>query len=542
MANIFAPPLPKLLTESTRPNHISWGNLGGSSSALAIASAAKEDSRTMVVITADSPSALRLEQEIRFFLRQADSANPAYDIEVGLFPDWETLPYDQFSPHQDIVSQRLETLYELTEQRRGIYIMPINTVMQRLAPVSYLSQYLLFLEVGQTLDISEFRRKLEKAGYLHVSQVMSHSEFSVRGSIIDLYPMGSEQPYRIDLFDDEIETISHFNTSDQRSGDKVQQIRLLPAREFPTDDNARKLFRQNFLNQFDENNAKESVFYQITKGTMPGGSEYYLPLFFNDTSTIFDYLHENTLMLIHGDVFGRCERFWQDITHRYDQYRYNSARPLLKPEQLYLDSTQVFARLKERARIDISSIELEKKAGRHNFAVNPITDIALNSQAKVPYQALQRLIQSQKASSRIVFCAETQGRKENLISLLKKTPYAPTTIKSFAQYQEAKGLSSVVVGRVEDSFSVQQSKTDSVIFITETQLLGHQITQRRRRDKRQATDESAIIRNLAELATGQPVVHIEHGVGRFIGLQTLDAGGVTTEFVALYHQSVGRWC
>ena len=533
MANIFAPPLPKLLTESTRPNHISWGNLGGSSSALAIASAAKEDSRTMVVITADSPSALRLEQEIRFFLRQADSANPAYDIEVGLFPDWETLPYDQFSPHQDIVSQRLETLYELTEQRRGIYIMPINTVMQRLAPVSYLSQYLLFLEVGQTLDISEFRRKLEKAGYLHVSQVMSHSEFSVRGSIIDLYPMGSEQPYRIDLFDDEIETISHFNTSDQRSGDKVQQIRLLPAREFPTDDNARKLFRQNFLNQFDENNAKESVFYQITKGTMPGGSEYYLPLFFNDTSTIFDYLHENTLMLIHGDVLGRCERFWQDITHRYDQYRYNSARPLLKPEQLYLDSTQVFARLKERARIDISSTELEKKAGRHNFAVNPITDIALNSQAKVPYQALQRLIQSQKASSRIVFCAETQGRKENLISLLKKTPYAPTTIKSFAQYQEAKGLSSVVVGRVEDSFSVQHSKTDSVIFITETQLLGHQITQRRRRDKRQATDESAIIRNLAELATGQPVVHIEHGVGRFIGLQTLDAGGVTTEFVAI---------
>ena len=533
MANIFAPPLPKLLTESTRPNHISWGNLAGSSSALAIANAAKEDSRPLVVITADSPSALRLEQEIRFFLRQADSANPACDIEVGLFPDWETLPYDQFSPHQDIVSQRLETLYELTEQRRGIYIMPINTVMQRLAPISYLSQYLLFLEVGQTLDISEFRRKLEKAGYLHVSQVMSHSEFSVRGSIIDLYPMGSEQPYRIDLFDDEIETISHFNTSDQRSGDKVQQIRLLPAREFPTDDNARKLFRQNFLNQFDENNAKESVFYQITKGTMPGGSEYYLPLFFNDTSTIFDYLHENTLMLIHGDVFGRCERFWQDITHRYDQYRYNSARPLLKPEQLYLDSTQVFARLKERARIDISSTELEKKAGRHNFAVSPITDIALNSQAKVSYQALQRLIQSQKASSRIVFCAETQGRKENLISLLKKTPYAPTTIKSFAQYQEAKSLSSVVVGRVEDSFSVQQSNTDSVIFITETQLLGHQITQRRRRDKRQATDESAIIRNLAELATGQPVVHIEHGVGRFIGLQTLDAGGVTTEFVAI---------
>jgi len=301
---------------------------------------------------------MRLEQEIRFFLKTDDQQKT--NITVGLFPDWETLPYDQFSPHQDIVSQRLETLYDLSEQRRGIYIMPVNTAMQRLAPVSYLAQYLLFLKVGQTLDISEFRRKLENSGYLHVSQVMNHSEFSVRGSIIDLFPMGSEHPFRIDLFDDEIDTISYFNTSDQRSADKVEHIRLLPAREFPTDEAARKLFRSNFLNQFDENNAKESVFYQITKGTMPGGAEYYLPLFFNETATIFDYFHENTLMMVHGKVFERCEQFWANINHRYEQYRFNQTRPLLKPEQLYLDSSQVFARLKERARVDITDEMLEK--------------------------------------------------------------------------------------------------------------------------------------------------------------------------------------
>ena len=371
------------------------------------------------------------------------------------------------------------------------------------------------------------------SGYLHVSQVMNHSEFSVRGSIIDLFPMGSEHPFRIDLFDDEIDTISYFNTSDQRSADKVEHIRLLPAREFPTDEAARKLFRSNFLNQFDENNAKESVFYQITKGTMPGGAEYYLPLFFNETATIFDYFHENTLMMVHGKVFERCEQFWANINHRYEQYRFNQTRPLLKPEQLYLDSSQVFARLKERARVDITDEMLEKKSGRYNFKVSKVDNIALNSQAKIPHHALHTFINTQNASSRVIFCAETQGRQENLSNMLRKTAFSPSPITTFDQYDQADSLCSIVVGRVEDSFSVQQSKNDSFIFVTETQLLGHQISQRRRRDKRQATDESAIIRNLAELSTGQPVVHIEHGVGRYLGQQTLDAGGITTEFVAI---------
>jgi transcription-repair coupling factor (superfamily II helicase) len=526
MPNIFKPSLPKPRSEGKQAQVLSWGNLAGSSSALAIASAIVNDPRPFVLLTADSPSALRLEQEIRFFLGEHSK-----DYRIQLFPDWETLPYDHFSPHQDIVSQRLETLFELKADAPKVVILPVNTAMQRLAPTSYLSHYVLFLKTGQTLDIEAFRRQLEQAGYLHVSQVMNHSEFSVRGSIIDLFPMGSDHPFRIDLFDDEIDSISTFNTSDQRSGDKVTEVKLLPAREFPTDKQAKKAFRKRFLNTFDENNSKESVFYQITRGTMPGGVEYYLPLFFDETATVFDYFHQDTVLLMHGDIEHRAQRFWDDIQHRYEQYRYNSARPLLAPERLYTPIEELFQHCKTWSRVTVVPESLPNKAGRNNFATSPMLDIALDASKKQPAQDLHTFLKKQRASTRVVFCAETQGRKENLLQLLKKTPYRPTPVDSFSEVLDH--LCTVVVGRVEHSFCLQQSPDDSIAFITETQLLGHQVTARRSRDKRQATDESAIIRNLAELTVGQPVVHLEHGVGRFLGLQTLDTAGITTEFVAL---------
>ena len=266
----------------------------------------------IVLITADTPSAMKLEKEIAFFLSDNTKHTP-----ITLFPDWETLPYDSFSPHQDIVSQRLETLFRFTQQGEGIFIVPVNTLMQRLAPTDYLAKYLLMLNKGDTLDRDQFRRNLEQAGYLHVSQVMSHSEFSVRGSIIDLFPMGSDQPFRIDLFDDEIDSIRYFDTETQRSGEAVNEIRLLPAREFPTDKEAITLFRQQFLEKFDANNASESVFSQVSKGTMPSGVEYYLPLFFEKTATLFDYLHPKSLLLLHGDVQDASEFFWADVQERY---------------------------------------------------------------------------------------------------------------------------------------------------------------------------------------------------------------------------------
>lgn len=525
-ATLLALPLPKTKSGSGTNDHQHWGQLHGSAQALAISRAHRQHNGPLVLVTADTPSALKLEKELAFFFSGDNTP-------VTLFPDWETLPYDTFSPHQDIVSQRLETLFRLTQQREGVFIVPVNTLMQRVAPVDYLGKYLLMLEQGQTLDRDQFRRNLEQAGYLHVSQVMSHSEFSIRGSIIDLFPMGSNKPFRIDLFDDEIDTIRYFDTDTQRSSDKVEQIRLLPAREFPTDKAAISLFRQQFLDQFDANNAQESVFSQVSKGTMPSGIEYYLPLFFTQTATLFDYLHQDSLLMLHGDVFDASEFFWADLKERYEQHRYNLARPLLPPEQLYLPVNNLFENIKQWPRVSLHRNALEPKAGNHNLSCQKLENIAFNPQKKQPAQALlDTLSAAQKRGAKALFCAESQGRRENLLGLLGKAGIRPANADSFDTFLASHDTVGITVGLVEHSFTWDNADGE-LLLITETELLGHKVSQRRLRESRAATDESAVIRNLAELTVGQPVVHLDHGVGRYLGLQTLDAGGVTTEYLSI---------
>ena len=405
--------------------------------------------------------------------------------------------------------------------------------MQRLAPTDYLAKYLLMLNKGDTLDRDQFRRNLEQAGYLHVSQVMSHSEFSVRGSIIDLFPMGSDKPFRIDLFDDEVDSIRFFDTETQRSGDAVDKIRLLPAREFPTDKAALNLFRQQFLEKFDANNAQESVFSQVTKGTMPSGVEYYLPLFFEATATLFDYLHPKSLLLLHGDVQDASEFFWADVQERYEQYRYNPARPFLPPEDLFLPINELFGAIKQWPRASLSAYVLDDKAGAFNLGCDKLDDIAINSQKKAPAQQLINTVNdATQRGAKVLFCAETQGRKEGLLTVLRKAGIKPSFTPSLNAFLSEGEQVGITVGMVEHSFRWVNNQQE-LLFITETELLGHKVSQRRRRDKRTATDESAIIRNLAELSIGQPVVHLDHGVGRYLGLQTLDAGGVATEYLCI---------
>ena len=529
-ATLLSLPLPAQKKDASVQDHKQWGQLQGSSAALCISQALNQYKGPIVLITADTPSALKLEKEIAFFLKSDDHANTPT---ITLFPDWETLPYDAFSPHQDIVSQRLETLFRFTQQVDGIFIVPINTLMQRLAPTDYLAKYLLMLNKGDTLDRDQFRRNLEQAGYLHVSQVMSHSEFSVRGSIIDLFPMGSDHPFRIDLFDDEIDSIRHFDTETQRSGDAVNEIRLLPAREFPTDKEAISLFRQKFLEKFDANNASESVFSQVSKGTMPSGVEYYLPLFFEKTATLFDYLHPKSVLLLHGDVQDASEFFWADVQERYEQYRYNLARPLLAPSDLYLPINELFGAIKQWPRASLTSKVIEEKSGSVNLQCEKLDDIAINSQKKVPAERLINTVNDATSKgAKVLFCAETQGRREGLLTLLNKAGIKPTLIDHFSDFIASHHKVGITVGMVEHSFR-WKTQEGELLFITETELLGHKVSQRRLRDNRNATDESAIIRNLAELSTGQPVVHLDHGVGRYLGLQTLDAGGVTTEYLCI---------
>ncbi|GAA0857239.1 transcription-repair coupling factor [Aliiglaciecola litoralis] len=496
---------------------------------MAIAQGAIANPGSTLLVTADTPSALKLEKELDFFLRGAGKDQ----LEVKVLPDWETLPYDNFSPHQDIVSQRMETLFELTQNQRSIFIVPVNTLMLRMPPTNFLGKHLLILNTGQTLDINEFRLGLEKSGYQHVNQVMSHGEYSIRGSIIDLYPMGSRQPYRIDMFDDEIDTIRFFDPDNQRSEATVEGIRLLPAREFPTDQDAIKLFRQQYLEKFDANNSKESIYYQVGKGLMPGGIEYYLPLFFDHTSTLFDYLHTDTLIMTHGDLSSACEFYWTDLNERYEQYRYNPARPLLLPQEIFQRHEELFAGFKQWPRLHLSAAEVENKAGKVNFKTEAINDIAIKHQHKVPWASIKNALEDwRKSGTKTLFVAESQGRRESLMELLAKAQIKTKTVASIHEFLAGKNDVGITIGLAENSFELIDESI-SLAVITETQLLGHKVSQRRLREKRQATDEHAVIRNLAELTEGQPVVHLDHGVGRFVGLQTLDVGGVTTEYLTI---------
>ncbi|MCV2885194.1 transcription-repair coupling factor [Aestuariibacter sp. AA17] len=518
---IFSPSLP------SKPGDVNyWGNLRGSALALAIASAAKALDGALLLVTADTPSALKLEKELNYFLK-------GEALPITLLPDWETLPYDKFSPHQDIVSQRLETLYKLTQQANSVVIVPINTLMLRMAPVDYLGKYLLILHVSEQLDIDDFRSKLERAGYTHVNQVMGHGEFSVRGSIIDLFPMGSHHPYRIDLFDNEIDTIRIFDPETQRSSDKVDGINLLPAREFPTDKDAIAQFKQRFLSRFDNVTAKNVIYHDVGKGLMPGGIEYYLPLFFEQTSTLFDYLHENTRVVLHGDLSSASEFFWADANERYEQYRYDTERPILAPAELFLRYEELFGHLKKWPRIVIQHAPLEDKAGYVNFRAEKVENIAIKHQSKVPWASLKEQVNQWVNDGRkILFSAESQGRRESLMDILKKADIRIKIFERLSDFMASHEPIGITVSLVEHSFLLDEPD-GKLAFITEAELLGHKISQRRLREKRQATDEHAVIKNLAELSVGQPVVHLEHGVGRYLGLQTLDAGGVATEYLTI---------
>lgn len=532
MPSLLAPRLPKTLQQRNIPDHIKWTGLSGASQSLAIAKAAQAHNGPMIVVTKDTAHAYQLEREIQFF------ADPSQDVlSVHLFPHWETLPYDHFSPHQDIVSKRLETLYLLSKKQPGVFLVPVNTLMQRLAPVEYVGQHLLYLEKGQRLDPTEFRRNLEKAGYLHVGQVMSHSEFCVRGSIIDLFPMGSDKPYRVDLFDDEIDSIRYFDPSTQRSLDQVDNIRLLPAREFPTNKEAISRFREQYLQQFDNasNNDHESVLYQVSKGTMPGGIEYYLPLFFTKTATLFDYLHEDAIFATFDNLADTSTKFWTDLANRHEQYQFNLARPLLTPSQLFLTQQELTSQLKLWPSTKISEEKASNSAGSVCFNATALSNIGIDTLATNPYSAIQAEVKrAQEQKKKVLFVAESAGHKESVINILLKAAISLKAVTHFSEALSAKHSISICIGVLEDSFDCNE-KDSKLLLITEKQLLGHKVNRRKARNKATSIDESAIIRNLAELSEGSPVVHLDHGVGRFLGLQTLDVGGVTTEYLCIQY-------
>ena len=508
-----------------------WQNLPGSSATVAIFHGALSTQQPILLLTHDTPSALRLEQELASLNRQAK-------LPICLFPDWETLPYDTFSPHQDIISQRLATLYQLSRMDKGIVIVPISTLIQRLAPKQYIEANSLIIKKGDKKDLHQLRQSLEASGYRCVEQVMEHGEFSARGAILDIFPMGSNTPFRLDFFDDEIDEIRLFDPENQRSSDKVDGINLLPAHEFPTDTDGTNLFRSQYREQFTSTIDKESIYHQVSNGIMPAGIEYYLPLFFEQTNTLCDYLAENTLVIISGDIDKSLSHYWTDINYRYEDRRYDPTRPLLPPEQLFLNSEELYSALKPFDRINLKPEinEEEVKASQIQFDVHSLPDLTIDHKLKQPFELLNDFIASKETPNKLLFVAESQGRRESVLELLERNKIKPNIFSTIEEFVNSDAPLGITVNALSAGFIFQakgSAKKNAIALITEAELLGDRVRQTRRRNKQQEIQNDAIFKNLAELSIGQPVVHIDHGIGRYMGLQTIENSGITTEFLVL---------
>ena len=509
----------------TEPNdHKILGNVLQGADALAISEIAEQNTGLTVVVTPDTRSALRLSRVLAELSR----------LDVRLFPDWETLPYDTFSPHQEIISSRLSALFYLQQAKKGIFLLPIATLMQRLCPPQYLQHNVLLIKKGDRLVIDKMRLQLEMAGYRAVEQVLEHGEYAVRGSLLDLFPMGSAQPFRLDFFDDEIDSIRTFDVDTQRTLDEIQSVNLLPAHEFPTDDKGIEFFRAQFRETFGEiRRDPEHIYQQISKGTLISGIEYWQPLFFAEMATLFDYLPQQTLFIDMEGNQEQGERFYRDAAQRYEQRKADPMRPLLAPQKLWLNVDEVNRKLKSYPRISLKTEKVRSSVRQKNLPVTALPEVTIQSQQKEPLGQLRQFIEQFKGH--ILFSVETEGRRETLLDLLSPLKLKPKQIKSLAQAEQEKF--SLWVSSLEQGFIIEQ--TPSLAIIGEANLLGERV-QQRSRDKRKSINPDTLVRNLAELKIGQPVVHLDHGVGRYGGLVTLDTGGIKAEYLLLNYANESK--
>ncbi len=494
-----------------------WTGLTGCGDSLALASAIKNENRLFVIVTPDNQTALRLEHELAFFLQ---GEHP-----ILQFPDWETLPYDVFSPLPEIISERLKTLALLPQVKRGALVVSVTTLMHRLAPREHVLANSFAIKVGEDFNLELNRLKLESVGYQCVSQVYQHAEFAVRGAIVDLFPMGSKVPYRIELFDEEIESIRTFDPETQRSLEKIEQIQLFPAREFPFTDESIKHFRQSFRTCFPEASPKNTLYVDVSKGIAPNGIEYYLPLFVERTATLFDYLPSSAILVTSEAFANTAQAFYAEAEERFEQRKYDVERPILRPEYLFLSAEELTKRTESFARSTLDGREAAKSV---SFTCHPLPNVTLDAKLNEPAQSLQQFIRS--FSGKILFVAESAGRREGLIDKLRSYKITVKPVESWQAFLNSEISPCVLVAPMEYGLWLDNP---AIAIITESQLSGEKVLQRRRRRKSAARELENIVNNLNELTIGSPVVHQEHGVGRYLGLQTLQVGGITAEFLAL---------
>ncbi|HEX6735151.1 MAG TPA: transcription-repair coupling factor [Azonexus sp.] len=485
--------------------------LAGSADALALAElAGHSKGRLLAVVTASAADAQRLLDEIPWF---------APGLKVRLLPDWETLPYDHFSPHQDLVSERLATLWAALQGELDILLVPAATAVNRLAPPEFMAAYTFEFKKGQRLDAEKFRSQVTLAGYAHVTQVVSPGEYSIRGGLIDLFPMGSQLPYRLDLFDDEIESIKTFDVDTQRTVYPVPEVRLLPAREFPMDDRGRTHFRQAFRERFEGDPAKSGIYKDISTGIASAGIEYYLPLFFDATATLFDYLPKDAVFVTHGDAPAAIAAFWNDTRSRYNLLQGDKARPLLAPEELFLSDEAFFTAAKGYARLAL--------AGRSATAAGQLPALAVDRRAEDPLGALKRHLADYPG--RVLLVAETAGRRETLAAMFAEHGLKPAATADLAAFVAGDAHLALGIGPLQAGFAL-----DAVAFITETELFAGSPRRTRREAAKKASFDNWL-KDLTELKVGDPVVHESHGIGRYQGLVRMDLGLGEQEFLELHY-------
>ena len=512
-------------------DHRIWGQLHGSSDALAICESARAHQGLTLVITRSTEESIRLEQSMRFYLGlPTDEDQPAITpdgLELLSLPDWETLPYDLFSPHQDITSRRIRALHRLPTTNHGVLVVPARTLMHRLPPVSYLQGNTLLLEVGQSLDIDNWRMQLESAGYRHADNVYEHGEYAVRGAILDIFPMGATRPYRIDLFDDEIETLRTFDPETQRSIDRIERIELLPANEFPWHKEARSGFRNRWFEQFPHADKDAPIYQDVTHSITPPGIEYYLPLFFDQTATLFDYLPGETLVFTASGLNEAASAFDADTRARYEDRRHDRMRPILPPAELFLQKDELFGLLKGFPRVTMTTEATESSGGR-NCQTDVMPDVAMDGRAADPAGRLKRFIS--EFNGRVLICAESSGRREALIENLADHGLKLSTLENWQAFvSDPPATLGITVAPMEYGLLLPDHH---LALITETALFGERVLQRRRREKPTEADDAGY-RDLSELRIGAPVVHIDHGVGRYQGLETITVEGEASEFLML---------
>ncbi len=501
-----------------------WGQLPTRSSmACAVAHSAQRHSASTLLVSPNMSMAERMAEDMAHFLKDVEDAP-----EVEVFSDWETLPYDTFSPHQDIISNRMRCLYSLARQQKRVVVVSAQTLAQRLVPQSYLLAKSLVVTIGDTLNREKFRAQLAFAGYTSVDTVFQHGEFALRGALIDVFPMGSDAAYRIELFDDEVESLREFDPESQRTVAQVDKIELLPGRECPLDDTGIANFRAHWHARFDVNHKACPVYQDVNAGLSPAGIEYFLALFFDATSCLMDYLPDESQVFLMEGFEQSYEDFWREANKRYESRCGDIERPILPPQDVFMPVNEVFSQLKRFPKVQLHHRELPEKQGHYNLGIGPAPVLMVDNRAKNPLHHLEEFICS--TQKRVLFCAESSGRREVLREHLQKIGVSPDELTSIHSFLNSDSTHAITVAGLEDSINDNQH---NFLIVAESQIFGNHVKQTRRQKSSSLEDPDAIIKNLTELKIGAPVVHIDHGVGRYRGLQTIEHDHQAEEFLVL---------